>query len=469
MLFHPKHVDALEGRFVFCGPVRAVAHARLHKAAVLDFWNNFTYGFSTLSATETDEYLFSVGMAEKLPLQGHAYAIHVTRDGICISAESRQNLMHGFMTLLDLITLDENEEGEFLAVDCCRIWDTPCVQNRMVHFCIFPETELWELRRFLRFCAVLKYTHVVLEFWGMLVYDCMKELAWSQAYTKEELAPILTEATDLGLELIPMFNHWGHAPASRVMHGKHVVLDQAPEKQSYFSEDGWCWDIRKPKVRALLHRVREELCDLCGEGKFFHVGCDEAYGYDLTHTESMDAICDYLNEIAADMAARGRRIIVWGDMFLYRHPHYQRGWNYACLSPSSESEAYMLSRLSREIIMADWQYNPGAAPVETSETFTRAGFDCLLCPWDRGWEHTEACLQTVKSGGLTGLLHTTWHTLSSGMPYVTLAAVGSYDERLVGDYAHYLTRTAALMRKAAPVNGDYRRAGWSKKQIEVLW
>ena len=401
-------------------------------------------------------------------MDGHAYSIRVTKEGVCLCAGDKRNLIHGFMTLLDRIRVAEDHD-EALEIDCCEILDTPSVKHRMVHFCIFPETELWELGRFIRLAAALKYTHVILEFWGMVRYDCMKELSWSHAYTKEELAPLMTEARELGLEIIPMFNHWGHASASRVMHGKHVVLDQDPAKQSYFTEDGWCWDIRKPKVRALLRQVRRELCELCGEGQYFHIGCDEAYSYDLTRTENMDAICDYLNEISRDMTAEGRRIIMWGDMFLYRHPHYERGWNYACLSPSPESEAYMLARLSREIIIADWQYNPGKAPVETAETFTRAGFDCVLCPWDRGWEHTEACLETVKSGGLMGLLHTTWHTLSSGMPYVTLAAVGSYDEKLFENYTHYLTHTAALLRKASPVGGDYRRAGWSKKQIEVLW
>jgi hypothetical protein len=49
------------------------------------------------------------------------------------------------------------------------------------------------------------------------------------------------------------------------MHGKHVVLDQNPTLQTYFSEDGWCWDIRKPKVRELFRKIRSELIELCGD------------------------------------------------------------------------------------------------------------------------------------------------------------------------------------------------------------
>ncbi len=464
MIFHPKHITPADGCFRFDGEVRATAHACLNTAAILTFWKNFTYSLSTLAVTEADEYTFVLGHAEALPPDGHAYSIRVTTDGVCLRASDRQNLIHGFMTLLDRIRVAEDNDRS-LELDCCEILDTPSVGTRMVHFCIFPETELWELGRFIRLAAALRYTHIVLEFWGMVKYDCMKELAWSHAFTKEELSPLMTEARELGLEIIPMFNHWGHATASRVMHGKHVVLDQDPSKQSYFTEDGWCWDIRKPKVRALMRQIRAELTELCGEGKYFHVGCDEAYNYDLNPVENRDAICDYLNEISAEMVARGRRIILWGDMFLYRHSHYNRG--YTCLSPSAEAEAYMLDRLSKDVVIADWQYFPGRGVVETSGVFVRAGFDTLICPFDCGEDHTAGCLETAKQEGMMGLLHTTWNTLSKGMPYVLMSAVGCYDGDYPKNFTTCMTHTAALLRKASPVSGDYRQAGWAKFQTGV--
>ena len=47
----------------------------------------------------------------------------------------------------------------------------------MIHFCVFPETTLFEFRRFVRFCGVLGYTHFIPEFWVSLKYDALKELA----------------------------------------------------------------------------------------------------------------------------------------------------------------------------------------------------------------------------------------------------------------------------------------------------
>ena len=129
----------------------------------------------------------------------------------------------------------------------------------------------------------------------------------------------------------------------------------------------------------------------------------------------------------------------------------------------------MLQRLSRELIIADWQYDAKYAPVETAAVFKQAGFDCLLCPWDRGVAQMRAVVSTVKEQQLTGLLHTTWHTLSQGMPYALLAAVCSLegmDEYAAGNLR---THTATLLRKVMPAKGDYEKAGWSKIQIATLW
>lgn len=468
MIFHPQNLIKKAGTFVFSGEINAIAHPCLNKDIIKDFWRNFTFQSSTLNICESNEYIFLIGNAKPLLFHNCDYSINIEPNGICVCAKNENDLIRGFMTLIDQFHAVDCNDALAVELDCCQIKDKPIVQNRMVHFCIFPETELWELQRFIRFCATLKYTHIVLEFWGMLQYDCMKELSWSQGFTKKQIAPLIREATDLGLEIIPMFNHWGHASAGRVMHGKHVVLDQNPALQTYFSDDGWCWDIRNPKVRRLLNQIREELIELCGKGNYFHIGCDESYNFELTK-ENMDLICDYINEISEEMRLQNRRVIVWGDMFLYRHSHYNPKNQYTCNSPTLETEAYMIGRLSNNLVIADWQYDAMQAPVETATVFTQAGFDCLLCPWDRGVTQMRAVISTVKERSLAGFLHTTWHTLSKGMPYVTLAAIGGFESIDKGDMTQIYTNTASLLRKVLPADGDYEKSGWSKIQVDSLW
>lgn len=456
MFFHQKESLGSNGTFRLPQEGQAIAHPSLNKEILREFWHHFSFGLSTVTMREADTLSFCIGEAAPTLPEGGDYAISITKTGLSLSAVSEEGLVHGYLTLLDLI--EAGEEGAELP--CCYICEKAQIARRMVHFCIFPDTELWELDKFVRLCGALKYTHLVLEFWGMLQYDCMRELAWPHAFRKEEIRPIIATARALGLQVIPMFNHWGHASASRVMHGKHVVLDQNPGLQSYFNDTGWCWDIRRDKVRALLRAIRSELIELCGPGDYFHIGCDEAYGFTYSTTE-MDFICDFLNEVSGELAAMGRRAIMWGDMLVYNRPTFTDK-RYTAAAPSEACEQYMLSRLDKRLVIADWQYDAKTVPIETALVFRQAGFDCLLCPFNS----PSACIQTIKQEGLFGLLHTTWHILSSGMPQVASAALLCMQEKSY-PYAELAAQTAALQRKACPINGDYRRAGWAKYEIGV--
>lgn len=469
MIFNPKELHKTKGSYVLPKECRAKAHPSLGVAVIGDFWCGFSRTLSTLHTSECDGYTFTLGDVRIPSLDGYAYAISITEGGIAIIGESEGELIRGYMTLLDRFKMAENDGECRIELECCEIRDRADVEHRMVHFCVFPETELFELQRFLRFAAALKYTHVVVEFWGMLKYDCLPELAWNHAYEKEEIRPIFDEGRALGLEIVPMLNHWGHAPGSRVIHGKHVVLDNAPTLAYLFDEDGWCWDISKPCVRELLKKARLELIDLAGEGKYFHVGCDEPYNFDLTDKASADLISGYLNEIAKELSEIGRRAIMWGDMLLYKRDTYSDN-GYICLSPTDDAAEYMRESLDKRIIIADWQYNLRHAPVETAITLRDSGFDTMLCPWDQR-ENVPILVaqETVKAEGLFGLLQTTWHTLSTGMPSVLLAALGCLGDNKITEINSVRTAASSLLRKVMPAKGDYRRSGFAKYQVDVKW
>ena len=81
----------------------------------------------------------------------------------------------------------------------------------------------------------------------------------------------------------------------------------------------------------------------------------------------------------------------------------------------------------------------------------------------------NSVISTVKEQALMGFLHTTWHTLSKGMPYVTLAATLGFDYVDKCRMTQMRTHTAALLRKVMPIDGDYEKAGWSKVQVDSLW
>ena len=465
MFFSHQGLHPEKGRFRLGREVAATGHSGLCAPVFARLFHGFAYRTATLTVQKTDDCVFRIGQGVPPSADGVAYAIRVEAAGAAVCAATPADLVRGVLTLFDLICMDE-QGGCYLPF--CDFRESPQVTVRMVHFCVFPETELWEFKRFIYLCGALKYTHLVLEFWGMLQFSCLRELAWPQGYTKAQIAPLIREAQALGMEVVPMFNHWGHASLSRVAFGKHTVLDQNPALQYLFEEGGWCWNLENAATRYLLREVREEWMELCGPGTYFHIGCDEPYQTDIT-SAGRERICRFLLQTADELATAGRTPILWGDMLLYPQPEYVHGSSYCTTAPNREWAAALTRALSGRVTVADWQYSVRYSPVETALTLKKAGFPVLLCPWDRSEACTDACLHTVKEAGLTGILHTTWHTLSTGLPYVGRVAAGCFSvgenrSTGIGSGEEMRVRTAALLRRVAFADGVYTHAGFSPHQ-----
>ena len=88
--------------------------------------------------------------------------------------------------------------------------------------------------------------------------------------------------------------------------------------------------------------------------------------------------------------------------------------SYYAFSRSLETEKFFLEHLDKRMVIGDWQYTCPCYPVETSKIFVDAGFDVLICPWDRGWKQIKACVDTAMDG-LYGIMHTTWNTINNGL------------------------------------------------------
>lgn len=463
MVFDGENGAVKNGFFRFGEKAEATAHRVLDNATVQELWQGCCFRRSALQMTATEALVFKIGEARALDCTGAEYAISVEEGGACVTANGEEGLIRGFATLAQRVRTDDDGR---LQIRCCQIKESPLIERRMAHFCVFPETTLWEIERFVRFCGALKYSHLILEFWGTLRYDGLKELSWANAFTKEQIRPIIKQANELGMEIIPMFNHWGHASAGRVKYGKHVVLDQNPSLQYFFDETGWVWNIRNSKTKALLKTIRDELIELCGEGEYFHIGCDEAYGFSFEQ-EAMQEFCVFVNEITAELAAVGRRPLAWGDMLLSKRAEFNPKNRYYASAPSDEKAEYLLSRLDKRIVIADWQYESPEYPVETAAIFQNAGFDVILCPWDRGIQKSDACIRTVKTQKLYGIMHTTWHTLTTGYPYLLYTAEACW-QTPTANRSVLSTNTAALLRKVFFADGEYTKAGWSPRQIQTL-
>ncbi|MBQ8606309.1 MAG: family 20 glycosylhydrolase [Clostridia bacterium] len=439
----------------------AVADERMNNATVRKLWHSFSFTMSEIDFEKGDEFTFRVGDTALPTLdRGKEYALCVDEKGIAVKGRDFGGLMRGVMSLLMKIEYGEDapiikytaEQSEYR------------IKNRMIHICVFPENDIYFIKKLIRLCALCQYTHIVIEFWGMLRYDCLKELSWPNAFTKDQARELITECRELGIEPIPMFNQLGHATACRLIYGKHVVLDQNPRLQYLFTPDGWAWDIHSEKVRALLKTIRKELYELFGDGEYIHVGCDEAYYYTRS-AEDRKKMPAFLKELTDEVVSEGRRPMIWMDMLLERDKYNDKYRAYATCEP--DEVEIMQESLNPKTVMVDWQYNMPEAPIETTVSLKDNIRDTLGAPWFKK-ENYCAFVDTVAQLEMHGIMMTTWHTLKDHMESVLGCAKKCGAKSFVwSDCSGLREETATMLRRVSFEGNEYTDCGWSKYQIEI--
>ena len=416
--------------------------------------SNYTYGREWNVIYDSDDNCITIGNSVKNELNGAEYVVNVTDYGVYIEGVDYPSAMRGFVTMLDKIRYDEKDEKFY--IENCTEYGNPLIGFRCVHLCVFPETNIAFLKKCVRSCAIVKYSHIILEFWGMLKYDCMKELSWPFAFSKDEIKSVVREANALGVEIIPMFNHLGHASACRELGGKHVVLDQNPKYEYLFESYGWIWNIKRADVLELHSKIREELIEVCGEGKYFHIGCDEAYIIGNDTNKALET-AKYLNDVAKELLNKGRRCIIWADMLLSSAEIS----GYEANSTLEVSNVF-LNNLDKSILIADWQYSTHNEIWKTSEQIKKFGFDVVCCPFENNDNINEA-INTAKKCDLFGIIHTTWNTLFVFFSGMINAGVLSYGGKTVGENDSGRFYCARVARMAMPSCGEYEKSGWAKR------
>lgn len=432
----------------------------------------FAFGNDNFKLEESNETLciFS-GEYEKVSIGNSSYVINVGEKGFYMQGCDFDSLMRAFMTFMTKIEC----VGKLPSIECGVYRESPAVDFRCVHLCVFPETKYEFLKKCMRSCAVMKCTHIVLEFWGMLKFDFMKELAWECAFSKDMIKQLADEVNSLGVEIIPMLNHLGHASSARSCHGKHVVLDQNPSLEYLFESYGWRWKIEDDEVKEILRNARKELIELCGNGKYFHLGCDEAYSFKNTqdYAQSELDMVEFFNEVQNELNEYGRRAIIWSDLLIPKcvyeseHDAHSVSERYGRRKVDDQATQNALSKLDKNIIIADWHYDITKYPWKTAKYFKEHGFDVVCCPWDNSIENVESAVETAKQYNLFGVMHTTWHTLDIGFPHMIYALDACWS----GDCEKYSyiqgvrLLAANIQRKVLISNGEYDKTGWAERQV----
>lgn len=436
----------------------ATAYGKMNNTAVKNLWKSFCLTKGELNFRTSEEFIFAIGSTTPPTLtKGKEFALKTDKDGICVVGRDYGGLMRGFFALL----LKFEYENRSVKINYTDEESSYKLDKRMIHICVFPENDLYFIKKLIRLAALCQYTHIVIEFWGMLKYDCLAELSWQNAFSKDDARALVEECTSLGIEPVPMFNCFGHASASRVCYGKHVVLDQNPALQELFTPDGWVWNFTSEAVFKLLKQIRHELYEVFTDCKYIHLGFDEAY-YVSANDDLRAEFPKYLNKLTCEVEREGKRPMIWMDMLL------EAGKFPSCDAVGRADEVQLLrDSAAKSTVFVDWQYNCNTAPIPSLESLKDSGHDCMGAPWFNR-DNCAAHVSTLEKNNMFGIMLTTWDALKIHMPSILEGSKLMGGKGFVWSVdGETSVETAVLLRRVSFEGNSYTTSGWSQRQIEV--
>ena len=262
------------------------------------------------------------------------------------------------------------------------------------------------------------------------------------ALTAEEIRKLDARCRELGIDLVPNQNSFGHLRHFL----EHPPLRKLAEVREPY--EGSTGDFLRfpttlapnhPETSKFIRGLYDELLPNFSS-QYFNVGCDETWDLGRGQSKSRCArqgkgkvYLDFLKRIECEVSKRGRRMMFWGDIILH-HPE-------------------LIPKLSRNVIALNWGYEANHPFELEAATFARSKVPFYVCPGTSTWmslvgRHDNAFANLIagaKAGlrhGAIGYLNTDWGDgghpqplAVSYAPFLVGAAVSwcgkSFDEQLL--------------------------------------
>lgn len=363
---------------------------------------------------KTDVAIHSVPAGD---LPEEHYTLAVENGKISIGASSVEGVRYAIVTLHQL---SEAERGVLSStrrsVPACRIEDGPARSMRVLHFCHYYESEMWEVERFIRLAAYFKYNHIIMEFRGTFPFRKHPEFYWNESPADPgELKRLIRLAKELGLKVTPLQNLLGHGTGVGVGLGKHVTLGLNPQYAPLWEPDGWSFCLSNPHLKGVVKDLVEEMYEFFEEPEYFHIGFDEPFNIgscSLCRHADLDAlVLDYTRFLHDILAEKNCRIMLWHDAFVDRDdPRYE---GYAIPDRSQPGFFRIVKDLPRDLIFNFWQYDYSGKDGENptwpvADDLKKMGFDVTLSPWTDRMVQNSMAKKKDPDGKLYGIIQTSW-------------------------------------------------------------
>ncbi len=306
---------------------------------------------------------FSLKKTSNIPEEG--YLLKVTPSGISIEASTEPGIYYGMRTLLSLIE-QSSVRGEISRARYVQIRDWPDLPFRALYARIDwrykASMSVESMCDFIyRSVAGNKYNALILNVRGALRYKSHPEIANSNAISPEDMKKIVDFARRHYIDVIPGGNSPGHAD---------WIVGPHPELR----EDGDIYTLctSHPDTYPLLFDLYDELCEIMGPSKYFHIGHDEVrWKTEEVPPEKRCRLCagkeksqillEDIIKLRNHFKKKGRRIMMFNDMLI---PEWNGGGRY--------QTARIRDKIPRDVIMMPWSY-----VGETIRPFVELGFTVI--------------------------------------------------------------------------------------------
>jgi len=228
------------------------------------------------------------------------------------------------------------------------------------------------------------------------------------ALTAQDIRRLDTRCRELGIDLVPNQNSFGHL---RYFLEHPRVRPLAEVAEPY--EDASGEFVRRPSTLAPNHPgTLPFLRGLYGEllpnfsSHFFNVGCDETW--DLGRGQSKK-ICktkgkgtvylDFLKRVQREVAKHGKRAMFWGDIIL-KYPK-------------------LIGKLPKDVVALNWGYEANHPFDQETALFKKSGIPFYVCPGTSTWmtmvgkqdnalKNLRRAASAGRKNGAIGYLITDW-------------------------------------------------------------
>ena len=402
---------------------------------------------------------FSVIASDSAPPHPEGYRLTIDRQGVRIEFREPAGMRAAMATMRQLL----RQYGRRLP--CLQIRDWPDFSRRGVMLDI-SRGRVPKLETLLRLASRLADFKInELQLYTEHTFACSKyQPVWESwgALTGEEIRKLDTHCQQLGIDLVPNQNSFGHlryfleSPELKPL--AEVPLPY-PDPSGEFVRHPSTLAPNHPGTLPFLRGLYDELLPNFSS-RFFNIGGDETWDLGRGQSKELCAAMgqgrvylDFLRQLHREVSARGKTMMFWGDIIL-KHPELIP--DLASFGAPNSGSARTTANEPKDagaetgapgIIALNWGYEANHPFGREAAQFAKAKIPFYVCPGTSSWQtligrndnafaNLQAAARAGRKHGALGYLITDWGDGGHPQPLAV-----SYQPYLVGASLSWCAKT----------------------------